>query len=173
MVVIALVVIIVVGATVAAYIALHQPTSPMPNTHTVDWTTMANYQTDLWNTTITNPYTVTLKDSMTVSSGDQWLTITAYNDTSGSVATWSVVFMNQTYFEYRTTIPVVGGYQHDYGYLNCNDGIVYVDVNSTTITYKGATSHVSNVTFTSLAQIQTMNGDGDFNGGELDMTLTH
>jgi hypothetical protein len=130
---------------------------------------MANYQTDFWSITVTNPYTVTLNDSMTVSSGDQWLTITAYG-TSSSI--WSVVFMNQTCFEYRTTIPVVGGCQYDSGYLGCDGGIVQVVVSGTAITYTGTISHVSNVTFTIPAQIQTLNGDGNFNGGELDTTLT-
>jgi hypothetical protein len=165
---VALAVIIAVGGIVVAYLAFRPSKSPMPGTHTVDWITMANYKTDLWNITVTNPYSVTLNDSMMVSSGDQWLTVTAYG-TSPSI--WSVVFMNNTYFEYRTTIPVVGGYQYDHGNLGCNDGLVYIVVNSTAITYVGITSHVSNATFTSLAQIRTLNGDGNFNGGELNIDV--
>jgi hypothetical protein len=169
MVIIALVAIIVVGGIVAAYIAL-KSSSPSPAlSHAVSWQEMANYTMDYWNVTSTQPpYTVLLNDSMTVSSGDQWLTITA-RSTDNFAFIWSVIFMNQTYFQYSSTIPVKGGYQYDRGYSSFNDGIVYVVVNSTAITYTGITSHVSNVTFTGLAQIQTENGDGNFTGGELNI----
>jgi hypothetical protein len=170
MVVIALVVIIVVVVVVAAYIALLRssssptPTPTQTRARMVPWQEMANYQTDYWNVTAKQPYTVLLNDSMTVSSGGQWLTITAY---SSNVSIWSVQFINSTYIRYSNS--------NDYGFLRCNGGIVYVTVNDTAITYTGATSHTSSpsgVNFPSLAQIQTDNGDGNFNGGYLDMTLT-
>jgi hypothetical protein len=168
MVIIALVVIIIVGGIVAAYIAL-KSSSPSPTlSHVVPWQEMANYTIDYWNITATQPYTVLLNDSMTVSSGDQWLTITA-RSTGNSAFIWSVIFMNQTYFHYSSVFLVAGGYQYDSGYLSCNDGIVYVVVNNTAINYTGTTSHLSNVTFTGVAQIQTENGDGNFNGGELNI----
>jgi hypothetical protein len=132
---------------------------------------MINYETDCWNMTITSPYDVTLNDSMMVSSDYQWLTIMAYGTNTSSFI-WSVVFVNQTYVECVTTVPVAGGYQHDYGYLSCSDGLVQVVVNGTAVTYTGVTSHVASVAFTSLASVQTFNDDGDFYGGELDMTLT-
>ena len=171
MVVIVLVVIFVVGGLLATYIAVKPLSSSSPTstptqtlTHMVTWQGMANYKTDYWNVTAKQPYTVLLNDSMTVSSGAQWLTITAY---SSSVTVWSVQFINSTCIRYSNS--------NDYGFLRCNDGIAYVTVNDTAITYMGATSYTSSpsgVNFPSLAQIQTENGDGNFNGGHLDMTLT-
>jgi hypothetical protein len=192
----ALVVVIIVGGITASYIALKPgapspsptaTTSPSPTfsptptpsstptptpsptptptptpvneTHTVDWTTMASYTTDFWNITISNPYTITLNDSMTVSSGEQWLTITAQSNTT---TVWSVQFINSTCFRYSNF--------NDYGFLNCDNGIAYVTVNATSITYAGTSSYTSSpsgVTFSSISQIQTENGDGLFNGGKL------
>ena len=169
-VVIALVVTFVLGGLMATYIAFKPLSSssstPTPQTHAhvVPWQEMANYQTDYWNVTAKQPYTVSLNDSMTVLSGEQWLTITAYGS---NVIIWSVQFINSTYIRYSNS--------NDYGFLHCNDGIVYVTVNDTAISYTGATSYTSSpagVNFPSLAQIQTENGDGNFNGGHLDMTLT-
>jgi hypothetical protein len=172
MVVIALVVIFVVGGLLATYIAFKPPyssSSPTPPptqkpSHAVSWQEMANSQKDYWNVTTKQPYTILLNDSMTVSSGDQWLTITAY---SSNVTIWSVQFINSTCIRYSNV--------NDYGFLHCNYGIVYVTANDTAITYTGATSYTSSpsgVNFPSLAQIQTENGDGNFNAGHLDMTLT-
>jgi hypothetical protein len=169
-VVIVLVVIVVVGSIVAAYIVLELSSPSSTHSHVVPWQEMANSQTDYWNITATKAYTVLLNDSMTVSGGNQWLTITA-RSTGNFAFIWSVVFMNQTYFQYSSAFPVIGGYQYDRGYLSCSDGVVHVVVNSTAITYTGTASHVSNVTFTDLAQIQTENGDGNFNGGRLNMDV--
>jgi hypothetical protein len=132
--------------------------------HTVDWTTMANYQTDAWNISITNPYTITLNDSMTLSSGEQWLTITAYN---GAATIWSIQFINSTYVRYANA--------NDYGFLNCSNGIVQVTVNDTAITYTGTNSYTSSpngIFFPEVTQIQTFNGDGVFNGGILGITVS-
>ena len=170
MIVIALVVIFVVGGLLATYIAfkpLSSSPTPAPTqklAHMVPWQEMANYQTDYWNVTAKQPYTVLLNDSMTVSNGDQWLTITAY---SSNVTIWSVQFVNSTYVRYSNS--------NDYGFLHCNDGIVYVTANDTAITYTGTTSYTSSpagVNFPSLAQIQSENGDGSFNSGHLVITLT-
>ena len=168
MLVIALVVIVVVGGVAAAYILLQPPSSspsPSPNTHTVDWTTMANYQTDFWNITITNPYTIILNDSMTVSSGSQYLDIHGVNSSSGSAESiWEVEFIDNANFHYRTFIS---GVTHDSGNLECANGIVQVVVTGTAITLIGKSSFTSNQTFENLGQITTANADGDFNGGEL------
>jgi hypothetical protein len=172
MVVIALVVITAAGSLLAAYIAFKPPSSSSsptpPPTQTrarmVPWQEMANYQTNYWNVTAKQPYTVLLNDSMTVSSGDQWLTITAY---SSNVTIWSVQFINSTCIRYSNF--------NDYGFLRCNDGIVHVTANDTAITYTGTASYTSSpagVNFPSLTQIQTENGDGNFNSGHLDITLT-
>jgi hypothetical protein len=125
----------------------------------VSWEEMANYITDNWTVSATQPYTILLNDSMTVSSGEQWLTITAQSNTA---TVWSVQFVNSTCFRYSNF--------NDYGFLNCSNGIVYVTVNATSITYTGTSSYTSSqsgVTFSSISQIQTENGDGSFNGGKL------
>jgi hypothetical protein len=165
MVIIALVVIIVVGGIVAAYITL-RPSTSSSSTHTVDWTMMANYQRDFWNITMTNPYTVTLNDSMTVSSGNQYLGVWAHNP-AGTII-WEVEFKNSTYFYYQT---LISGGRHDSGYLGCADGNVQVTVNSAKITFVGTSSFTSNQTFENLGQIATINGDGAFNGGKLNIEV--
>ena len=169
MLVIALVVIVVVGGVAAAYILLQPPSSspsPSSNTHTVDWATMTNYQTDFWNITMTNPYTVVLDDSMTVSSGSQWLSIQANNSTqTQNRVVWQIYFINNSNFQYTTFNS--DGSTLDRGQMGCNDGVVQVVVTNTAITFIGTSSATSNVPFTNLGQIVTSNGDGNFNGGEL------
>jgi hypothetical protein len=126
---------------------------------------MANYQTDLWNITITTPYTIILSDSMTVSSGSQYLDIHGVNSSSDPAeGIWEVEFVDNANFHYRTFIS---GVTHDSGNLECANGIVQVVVTNTAITFIGTSSATSNVPFTNLGQIATSNGDGDFNGGEL------
>jgi hypothetical protein len=175
MVVIALVVLIVVGGIAVAYIALQLPSpsqtpSPMPKMHTVDYTTMVSPGIDLWNITITNPYTIILNDSMTVSSGSQYLCLESYNSSSGlGEGIWRIEFINSTYFNYRTYIS---GMTHDSGNLGCASGIVKVIVNATAISFIGTSSFTSYQAFENLGQIKTFNNDGNFSGGELDLTLT-
>jgi hypothetical protein len=125
-------------------------------------------ENDYWNIIVTSPYTIVLNDSMTVSSGDQYLQVVGLSSSISN--TWAVLYQNSTYFQYVTWDDQ--GNQIDSSWLNCNNGIVQVDVTTTTITFTGASSFTSNVPFVSLGQIWTANADGDFNGGELDMTLT-
>ena len=169
MLVIALVVIVVVGGVAAAYILLQPPSSspsPSSNTHTVDWSTMASYQTDFWNLNLTNPYTVVLDDSMTVSNGSQWLSIQANNSTqTQNRAVWQIYFMNSSNFQYTTFNS--DGSTLDRGQLGCDNGVVQVVVTNATIAFIGTSSATSNVSFTNIGQIVTSNGDGNFNGGEL------
>jgi hypothetical protein len=176
MLVIVLVVIVigVVGGVTAVYVLVLQPpsssASPSGNTHTVDWATIAAYQTDFWNITMTNPYTVDLEDSMTVSSGSQWLSIQANNSTqTQNRAVWQIYFMSSSSFQYTTFSS--NGSTLDRGRLGCTDGRVQVVVTNTTITFIGTTSATSNIPFTTLGQIATSNGDGDFNGGELKINV--
>jgi len=118
---------------------------------------------DYWNVTPTQPYTITLNDTMTVSDGEQWLTITGQND-AGPI--WEVQFINSTYIRYSNF--------NDYGFLNCSNGIVNVTLNNTSITYTGTSSYTSSpsgVTFSSISQVQTENGDGDFNSGQLNIDI--
>jgi len=115
---------------------------------------------------MTDPYTVTLNDSMTVSGGEQYLGINGFGS-SGLL--WYVVFVNSTYLQYGT---FVNGATVDSGYLNCTNGIAQVVVDNATITFTGSSSYVSNVSFQSLDQIQTINGDGSFNSGELDISIS-
>ena len=176
MLVIVLVVIVigVVGGVAAAYVLVLQPPSSSasfsPNAHKVDWATMAAYQADFWNITLTSPYTVDLDDSMTVSSSSQWLSIQANNSTQAqNGAVWQIYFMNSSSFQYTTFNS--NGSTLDRGQLGCNDGVVQVVVTNTTITFIGTTSATSNVPFTNLGQIVTSNGDGYFNGGELKISV--
>jgi hypothetical protein len=130
---------------------------------------MANYQTDSWNITATNPYTVILNDSTTVSGGSQYLNVTCYNSSSGSgEGIWQIEFINSTYFYYRTFIS---GVTHDEGHLGCDNGIVQVIVTNTSITFVGTSSFTSYQTFENLGQIIVLNDDGDFNGGELEIDV--
>ncbi len=113
-----------------------------------------------------NPYTVTLNDSMTVSGGEQYLGINGFGS-NGLV--WFVVFVNSTYLEYGT---FVNGTTVNSGNLNCTSGIAQVVVDNATITFIGSSTFISNISFQNLEQIQTMNGDGSFNGGELDISIS-
>lgn len=74
---------------------------------------MASFETDIWNISMANPYTVTLNDSMTVSGGEQYLGINGFGS-NGLV--WFVVFVNSTYLEYGT---FVNGTTVNSGNLNC------------------------------------------------------
>jgi len=78
------------------------------------------------------------------------------------------VFQNSSYIYYCT---IVSGNAQDWGYLPCANGTVQVVVTNTSITFIGTSSFTSNISFQSLAQIDTTNADGDFTGGEFDMTL--
>lgn len=130
---------------------------------------MANYETDYWNMTATDPYTVILNDSMTVSAGSQYLDVISYNSSSGSAeGIWQVEFINSTYFYYCTFIS---GVTHDEGHLGCDNGIVQVIVTNTSITFVGTSSFTSNQTFENLGQIAVLNDDGNFNGGELNIDV--
>jgi len=177
--VIALVVIIMIGGIIAAYILIPQhsqslnptptPTpSPLPKTHTVNYTTMTQPRNDYWNITATKPYTVMLNDSMTVSSPNQYLMITGLSSSLTNV--WTVLYQNSTYFQY--TSWDVNGNQVDSGWLRCNNGLVQLVVTATTITFTGTTSFTSNIPFRNLGEIWTANADGVFNGGELYVKLT-
>ena len=96
---------------------------------------------------------------MTVSSGSQYLLITASN---GGSSVWSVNFITSTTYQ-------IGG---NSTVFNCINGVVHVVVNSNSITFIGASSYTVPTPFTSLTQIRTVNGDGNFNSGKLIMTVT-
>ena len=124
---------------------------------------------DYWSVSVTSPsYTVELNDSMTVSSGNQYLQVEGL--TSDINTTWVVSYLNSTYFEYCTFNSQ--GNQLSSGWLNCTNGIVYVEVNGTSITFIGTTSFTQNVNFVNLGQIWTTNADGSFDGGELEITVS-
>jgi hypothetical protein len=169
MAVFALVVIIILGGTVATYMVL-KSSSPSPTlSHLVPWQEMANYTIDYWNVTATHPYTVALNDSMTASSSAQWLLISAYNSSSLPMRQiWYVEFENKTQFYYAT---FVNTNQKDAGSLNCNNGIVTIIVTNTSITFTGTSSFTSHVPFSNLEHITTGNDDGIFTGGELNLDL--
>ena len=136
------------------------PTPSPGNTHTVDYTAMmTGNEQDNWDLSETQPYTLLLDDKMTVSSGDQWLQISGLS--SGSTV-WSVTFINSTTYQVRGNSS----------FFQCTNGLVYVIVSSNSITIEGSTQYVTSTPFQSISQVRTVNGDGNFNGGELVMTLT-
>jgi hypothetical protein len=157
------------GGTVATYIALRS-SSPYPTlSHTVPWQEMANYKIDYWNVTATKAYTLILNDSMTVSSGAQWLLISTYNSSSLPMEQiWYVEFANNTRFYYAT---FVNNNQQDVGSLNCSNGMATVVVTDTSITFTGTSSFTSHVPFSNLDHVTIGNDDGKFNGGELNLNL--
>jgi hypothetical protein len=176
MVVIALVAIIVAGGAMAAYIALKPSPAPTPTptpsptskTHTVDYTMLISPGEDYWNLTVTSPYTATLNDSMTVSSGDQYLIIEGENYNGNIGVIWQVWFLNATYYYYETDVH---GQTLNSGYGYCNNGLVQVSVTNTAITFRGTTSTSFNVPFENLDFVLTRNGDGNFNGGKLSINV--
>jgi hypothetical protein len=134
---------------------------------------MADYQTDLWNITTTTPYTVTLNDTMTVVSDGQYLDIESFNSSTGSSEPiWEVIFLSNSTFEYFTFLPGSGGVINNHGVLGCTNGNVAVEVSETGITFVGTGSYTSMEAIENIGQIQTFNGGGDFNGGQLVITLT-
>jgi hypothetical protein len=178
MVVIALVVSIVVVGIVAAYIVLQLPSSsptptptPTPTvyTHNVDWVPLANGQADYWNITINQPYRFVANDTLTVSSGDQLLGITAKNS-QNSYPIWYISYYNATYFLFDVWYNA--SYFHQaFGY--CNSGIVSVVANGTSITFIGTSQTVvSGLSFRQLDRIVTTNDDGSFNGGQVDYKIS-
>lgn len=168
-VVIALVVIIVVGGIVAAYIALKSSSPSSTLSHVVPWQEMANLQTDYWNVTETQPYTVLLNDSMTVTSGNQFLGITAKNS-QNAYPIWYISYYNATYFLFDVWYNASYFYQN---FTYCNNGIVSVVAHGTSIAFIGTSQTVvSGLSFTQLNQIVTTNDDGSFNGGKVDYTIT-
>jgi len=139
---------------------LPTPTQSPSNTHRVAYTTMmTGNEIDYWNVSVSGSYTLTLNDTMTVTSGSQYLLISGLN--SGSTI-WSVTYLTSNTYQ-------IGGNSTTF---NCVNGIVYVIVNNNTITFIGTTSYTETVSSQTLTQVRTANGDGNFNSKELDMTLT-
>ena len=149
--------------------------SATPTPSSVNYTHVVTYATlmqprnenDYWNINATNPYTITLNDSMTA-SGDQYLQVVGLSN--NTINTWEVLYQNSTYFQYTTWDAQ--GNQLDSAWLNCNNGIVQVTVTGTTITFEGTASFTSNVPFAALGEVWTANADGTFTSGELDLILT-
>jgi len=129
---------------------------------------MINPGTDYWNLSEISSYIATLNDSMTVSSGDQYLIIEgeSYNGNIGVI--WQVWFLNATYYHYETDVY---GQTPNSGYAYCNSGLVQVSVSSTAITFTGTTSISFNVPFENLDFVLTRNGDGSFNSGNLSINV--
>lgn len=134
---------------------------------------MQNPGTDTWNQALTTPYTVTLNDTMTVSNGDQDLVIKSYNSTDSTTQwyIWQVEFINSTYIQF--TVDNLGGAQYMQGNLLCDNGVVQVAVTQTTITFTGTSSYQVNMNLQSVQQIQTINGDGDFNHGNFVIAIVN
>ncbi len=133
---------------------------------------MQNPGTDTWNQAQTAPYTATLNDSMTVSSGNQLLEISAYNstDTTTQWYVWQVEFINSTYIQF--TVDNLGGANYVQGNLYCINGVVQVSITPSSVTITGTSSYSESMNLQSVAQIQTVNVGGDFNGGNLVISVT-
>ena len=140
-------------------------------THTVPWTTMMQpNDNDYWNVSASIPYNVILTDSMTTVGSEQYLQVEGLSQ--GTQSLWTALFQNSTCFLFYTFDNQ--GNQVDSGQLDCPNGIVTVSVNATSITfYAGLQSiFVSTVASQNLGEIWTTNADGDFNGGELTITVS-
>ncbi len=132
---------------------------------------MTGAEIDYWDTSASSGYTATLQDTMTVTSGNQQLSVWAessLNDVNSNLWIWNVEFVNSTYFHYWVN---TGGANGPNGYLSCINGVVYVIVSSTSIEFIGATSTTINTSVQSLVQIQTINDGGNFNGGALNIGI--
>jgi hypothetical protein len=137
---------------------------------------MANSQTDFWNTSVANPYAITLNDSMTVSSENQLLSIYGFSNESafsnGTPPIWAVTFVNSTTFEVDVFNMTDGSLLFTGSNFPCINGIVQVTITPAQITFVGTSSTVVGLSFEDLGQIATENNGGSFIGGELDLTLT-
>ena len=105
---------------------------------------MTGNEIDYWDQSVSAGYTVTLNDTMTVTSGTQQLSIWAessLNDVNSNLWIWNVQFLNSTYFQYKVN---TGGGSGPAGSLNSVNGVVYVVVSSTSIEFIGSTSHTVN-----------------------------
>ena len=146
--------------------------APVYYKHTVEYTTMmTGDEVDYWNQSVSAAYTVTLTDSMTVSSGAQQLGVWAYNsaNTKTQQWIWNVNFMNSTFAYYWVN---TGGGTGPQGHISCINGLVYVVVTNTSVEFIGSSTPVTvPTTFQDLGQIQTQNGGGVFNGGKLSIEI--
>lgn len=135
---------------------------------------MTGEEIDYWNQSVSASYTVTLNDTMTVTSGNQELSIWAessLNDVNSTLWIWNVEFINSTYFWYWVNSPF-GSANGPHGYLNCVNGIVYVVVSGTSIEFTGGVGEVTvSIAFQNLVQIQTQNDGGDFTSGNLNIGI--
>jgi hypothetical protein len=131
---------------------------------------MTGAEIDYWDVSVSSSYTVTLNDTLTVTSGNQELTIWAENSTDINTQQWiwNIEFMNSTFFYYWAN---TGGGNGPQGSLNCVNGIVYVVVSNTSIEFIGTSSITINTTFQNLEQIQTQNDGGNFNSGKLNIGI--
>lgn len=125
---------------------------------------------DDWDVSTSGSYTVTLTDSMTVASGSQQLGVWAYSSTTPGSTNWiwNVNFMNNTFAYYWVN---TGGGNGSQGHLTLTNGVLFVAVSSTSITFIGSASVPVTVNIQNVNLIETQNGGGSFNGGELTIQL--
>ena len=143
-------------------------TNTPDQSHTVPYTAMLNTQNneiDTWAVNVGTDYDFVFTNRMTVSSGDQYLGVQVLDATSNVL--WGFDFFNSTYIDYTRT------FNGQLDGLNSN-GTIEVIVQGTTVTFLTAYGSITGTLSTSNfpAFIETMNGDGLFNGGEADITIT-
>ena len=81
-----------------------------------------------------------------------------------------ISYYNQTYFLYDVWYNATY-FTQGFGY--CNNGLVSVVANSTSITFIGTSQTVvSGLNLTQIDQIMTTNDDGSFNGGQVSYTIS-
>jgi hypothetical protein len=124
-----------------------------------------NNEIDTWAVNVGTDYDFVFTNRMTVSSGDQYLGVQVLDATSNAL--WGFDFFNSTYIDYTRT------FNGQLDGLNSN-GTIEVIVQGTTVTFLTAYGSITGTLSTSNfpAFIETMNGDGLFNGGEADITIT-
>lgn len=142
--------------------------------HTVYWEVlMEGEEIDQWVLfpSIVIPYTVSLNNSIVDTSGLANLIVFSGNWNMGG-AGWAVFFFNSYSFVYYTWDE--NGNQIDNGGLLCSsNGGVEVIVTSSTVTFVGTTTFISNVSLPNLIEIDTLNdGSGVFVSGELDIVIS-
>jgi hypothetical protein len=148
------------------------PVSTPTQNHTVPYITMMSGSlTDDWNVNIGSDYEIVFRNTMTVSSGDQYLEIQG-RDLDGN-RVWAFDFYNGTYLDYTSdafTTPLPSTYDPNGG-LNSN-GTVALIVQGTTLTFVTTYGNSSGTWGDYPTDVLVLNGDGVFNGGKLDITVT-
>lgn len=141
------------------------PTATLTQNHTVPYTAITGeFADDEWIVNVGSDYEVVITNRMTVSSGDHYLGVDA-EDFDG-YGIWAIDFQNGTYLDQ------IQDTHNQYDNLDSN-GTIALIVQGSTITFVTAFgSEQGTIDGGYPVMIRALNNDGDFNGGELDITVT-